>query len=145
MSNPTCRLCGREIPPEKRITIEGKQDICYDCYKQQAPMVCVDFDGVLAQYDGWKGPDHLGDPIPGIRIFLSGLKEMGFCITILTTRKTQKVNHWILTHRLADYIDHVTNKKPPAKAYIDDRGICFKGDFSEVIARLKGFKPWWEK
>lgn len=24
----------------------------------------VDLDGSLAYYDGWKGPDHIGDPIP---------------------------------------------------------------------------------
>lgn len=24
----------------------------------------VDLDGTLAVYDGWKGPDHIGEPIP---------------------------------------------------------------------------------
>ena len=24
----------------------------------------VDLDGTLAQYDGWKGPEHIGPPIP---------------------------------------------------------------------------------
>jgi len=26
----------------------------------------VDLDGTLAHYDGWKGVDHIGEPIPGI-------------------------------------------------------------------------------
>jgi hypothetical protein len=26
--------------------------------------VGVDLDGTLAYYDGWKGPEHVGDPIP---------------------------------------------------------------------------------
>ena len=26
--------------------------------------VGVDLDGTLAQYDGWKGVDHIGDPVP---------------------------------------------------------------------------------
>lgn len=24
----------------------------------------VDLDGTLAEYDGWKGPDHIGAPVP---------------------------------------------------------------------------------
>lgn len=24
----------------------------------------VDLDGTLAEYDGWKGPEHIGEPIP---------------------------------------------------------------------------------
>lgn len=24
----------------------------------------VDLDGTLAKYDGWKGPEHIGEPIP---------------------------------------------------------------------------------
>ncbi len=26
----------------------------------------VDLDGTLAQYDGWKGPEHIGAPIPAM-------------------------------------------------------------------------------
>lgn len=26
--------------------------------------VGVDLDGTLAHYDGWRGPDHIGDPVP---------------------------------------------------------------------------------
>jgi hypothetical protein len=28
--------------------------------------IAVDFDGTLARYDGWFGPDHLGEPIPAM-------------------------------------------------------------------------------
>lgn len=27
----------------------------------------VDLDGTLAHYDGWKGPDHIGEPVPEMR------------------------------------------------------------------------------
>lgn len=30
------------------------------------PWIGVDFDGTLAHYDGWKGEDHLGEPIPAM-------------------------------------------------------------------------------
>ncbi|MDD3655016.1 MAG: HAD family hydrolase, partial [Desulfotomaculaceae bacterium] len=125
--------------------IEGQQDMCYDCYKQQAPTVCVDFDGVLAQYDGWRGPDHLGKPMPKVGDFLADLNSLGYRVVVLTTRQPFAVTNWLIRHKMAGFVDTITNTKPPAKAYIDDRGICFRGDFSEVVAKLRGFKPWWGK
>lgn len=32
--------------------------------KEHKGWVGVDLDGVLARYDGWKGPDHIGEPVP---------------------------------------------------------------------------------
>jgi hypothetical protein len=26
--------------------------------------IAVDLDGTLAQYNGWKGPEHIGEPVP---------------------------------------------------------------------------------
>jgi len=47
--------------------------------------VCVDLDGVLAQYDGWKGVEHIGDPIPGAVQFTKKLQEVAR-VVIFTTR-----------------------------------------------------------
>ena len=33
------------------------------------PIVCVDLDGVLNDYDGWKGADYFHPPRPGAREF----------------------------------------------------------------------------
>ena len=38
----------------------------------------------------------------------------------------------------------VTDKKPPAFAYIDDRAICFEGDFLRTLDKLGEFKAHWE-
>lgn len=43
---------------------------------------------------------------------------------------------------LDDLVDWVTRQKPPALAYIDDRGICFKGDFWATLWQLKRFAPY---
>ena len=59
-----CKKCGNEITPEKQITIAGQEDLYYTCYKLQPKTVCVDFDGVLAQYTEWKGPDYMGGRCP---------------------------------------------------------------------------------
>lgn len=47
--------------------------------------VLVDVDGVLAQYDGWKGLEHFGDPIHGAVEFTKKLSEK-YEVCIFTTR-----------------------------------------------------------
>jgi hypothetical protein len=65
-----CANCGKEIPPEHRVDVKEFENLCYPCYKLKPKHVCVDFDGVLAEYTGWKGPDHLGAPRAGAKHFL---------------------------------------------------------------------------
>jgi hypothetical protein len=48
-------------------------------------------------------------------------------------------------HSLRRYIDLVTDTKPPAVAYIDDRGIRFNGNFDAVFEELLNFKVFWER
>ena len=48
--------------------------------------VCVDFDGCLAEYDGWKGATVLGEPLPGAKEFMEMLHGMGIEVVIYTCR-----------------------------------------------------------
>lgn len=46
----------------------------------------VDLDGTLAYYDGWKGPNHIGEPVP---LMLNRVKRMladGKDVRIFTAR-----------------------------------------------------------
>lgn len=106
------------------------------------PTVCIDFDGVLNVYDGnyHAGPVH--PPAPGVRQFLETLGER-YLPVILTARDTSEVWEWLERHALEGLVDGVTNEKPPAIAYIDDRGICHDGDFSRTLALLEVFQPHW--
>jgi hypothetical protein len=36
---------------------------------------------------------------------------------------------------------HFSTQKPPAHVHLDDRCICFTGEFP-IIEELKAFKPW---
>lgn len=54
--------------------------------------VAVDLDGVLASYDGWKGIECIGDPIPGALEFVGNLLAEGFRVIIFTTRTNAWVN-----------------------------------------------------
>lgn len=56
------------------------------------PTVAVDLDGVLASYDGWKGVDIIGDPIPGAQDFIGCLLSSGLRVIIHTTRTNAWVN-----------------------------------------------------
>lgn len=98
--------------------------------------VCVDLDGVLAQYDHWRGIHHIGDPIPGAVEFTYELGKLARVI-ILTCRckgdgpgrnddpvmLAGLVSAWLTKHGF--YFDevYIGQGKPVAAAYIDDRAI----------------------
>lgn len=97
--------------------------------------VCVDLDGVLAKYDGWKGVEHIGDPIPGAVEFTKELSKIGD-VVIFTTRCNPEVNKpekaHLLVNRVEAWLDehgfeyaHVYAGvgKPIAVAYVDDRAV----------------------
>jgi len=111
----------------------------------ERPTVCVDLDGVLNTYDGWRGPDHYPPPRPGARDFLEQLFLRGYRVVILTTRDIDKTWTWLREHDMGLFVAYVTNEKPPAVAYIDDRAIRFRGDFEATLAELEGFRAHWEQ
>lgn len=118
--------------------------------------IAVDLDGVLARYDGWRGVDHIGEPLPGAAEFLRRLKAMGARVVIYTTRTnadpavserresvemlTQRVRLWLDAHGLPYDEIYVGQGKPLASAYVDDRAVpCLPqiaGSFAYEIALL---------
>ena len=45
-----------------------------------------DLDGTLAEYDGWKGSDHIGKPIKPMCDLMKKIREEGTKVKILTAR-----------------------------------------------------------
>lgn len=107
------------------------------------PTVCLDLDGVLNLYDGWRGEDHFADPREGAQEFLQAL-SLRHRVVILTTRDSGKVWTWLRRHRLSLDVDEVTDRKPPAVVYVDDRAVCFDGSFDGLAERIAAFKAHWE-
>jgi phosphomevalonate kinase len=109
------------------------------------PLVCVDFDGTIAKYDGWKGVDNFGEPIPGAREGLNWLRDKGFQICVWTTRGNKdKIWDWLEDNQMPfDYIndapvfDHQNPGKPPAKYFIDDRAVRFEGSWLRVRRQIE--------
>lgn len=46
----------------------------------------VDLDGTLAQYDGWRGVDHIGDPVPVMKFRVLKWLSEGKDVRIFTAR-----------------------------------------------------------
>ena len=106
--------------------------------------VAVDFDGVINKYKGWNGENDLSVPQSGVKYFLEELNKE-YSVIIFTVRDTENVKKWLKKYGLDKYVIHVTDMKPKAIAYIDDRAITYKGNYSEVLKELEEFKTWWEK
>jgi len=98
--------------------------------------VCVDLDGVLAVRDYSGSLLEIGEPVDGAIEFCRDLSEFAD-ILVLTSRLSgqgdagrkrekleQRIRDW-LDEQGFDYSDVWTGRgKPPAHAYIDDRGVA---------------------
>jgi hypothetical protein len=108
------------------------------------PIVCVDLNGVLDGYAGWQGADHFDPPRAGARSFLEALRERGYRIVIFTTRYAPDVRSWLDVNGLGDLVDEVTDRKPAAHVFVDDRAVCFRGDFDATLRDIDAFSAHWE-
>ena len=108
------------------------------------PNICVDFDGVLNNYKGYKGSDELYEPSTGAKEFLQKLSEK-YTVIILSARTPAKIYDWLIEHDLSQYVCDVTRTKPGAIAYIDDRALRFDGNYDKVLYELERFQAHWEK
>lgn len=90
--------------------------------------IAVDFDGVLHGYSrGWQGGVIYDPPKPGAGDALALLHQR-FDLVIFTAREEathEQVWAWLHKYNLAAFIKEVTNRKPMAAVYIDDRAIRF--------------------
>jgi hypothetical protein len=108
--------------------------------KKRKPRVCLDLDGVLAQYSGWEGLDQIGPPIPGALDFAWELAEIAD-IVIFTSRcsldaggeaPTTRLSPRQLRIKIIDWLEkykfpytdvYAGQGKPRASAFIDDRAV----------------------
>ncbi len=127
--------------------------------------ICLDFDGVIHRYDsGWEGADQISDlPVEGA---IEGLHRL--CddpeieVVIHSARSAQPggitamkewLEYWEGVWREHNHIALTDGRwltercqfpknKPAAIVYINDRGINFDGDWSQITTELKNYKPW---
>jgi hypothetical protein len=112
---------------------------------ENMPIACIDFNGVLDTYQGWRGDKHFDAPRPGAREFLSDLGARGLRVVIFTTRYAPDVWQWLAEHGLDGLVADVTDRKPAAHVFVDDRAVCFRGDFSSTLREVDNFTAHWEE
>jgi adenylylsulfate kinase len=113
-----------------------------------ARTLAVDFDGVIANYDGYKGPGVLGSPREDVRLALHTLRREGWKIVIHTTRSWAEIESYLQQHdipfdeynRNSDYT--TGGQKPVADVYWDDRAVCYSGDATQDLERIRNFRTW---
>ena len=88
----------------------------------------VDLDGTLARYDGWRGLDHVGRPVPVMLARVRHWLEEGYTVKILTARAGEgnagilPVKKWLAENGLPDL--EVTDRKDFAMIELwDDRAV----------------------
>lgn len=102
--------------------------------------VCVDLDGTLAEYTGWRGPEHIGPPLVGAQQLIARLMDAGLRVIIHTCRANPidpttgcprdvevfrlALSNWWCDNGFPPGLELWTGVgKPVAEAYIDDRAI----------------------
>jgi hypothetical protein len=123
--------------------------------KKEFKDIIFDFDGVIHQYSGWKGPEVIdGEPVPGIKEAIQEIRKE-YRVVIYSTRcnsgdmlrcnKTSgqvAIERWLLENDIK--VDEIVNKKVPALLSIDDRTICFDGNSAGLLKKIKKFKVWYK-
>jgi len=110
--------------------------------------VAVDFDGVIADYDGYKGPGVLGAPRLDVISAMCTLQREGWKIVINTTRGEAEIAAYLKQHgiphdeinRNSDYT--TAGPKPVADVYWDDRALCYSGDAARDLDLIRNFRTW---
>ncbi len=107
-------------------------------------LICIDLDGVLNLFDEWKGSEYFHPPRPGAADFLERLNTAGFKVAVFTVRWHEWARTWLEENGLSQYVEIVTNRKIAAHVYLDDRAVCFEGDFNEAYKKILNFRTFWE-
>jgi hypothetical protein len=93
--------------------------------RSEAMLVAVDLDSVLLYHEPADGDYRLGRVLPlGLKL-CKLLKSRGYQVVVLTARKGL-YNHGRIFEHLRSRgfpVDRVTNRKPPADAYFDDKAF----------------------
>jgi len=121
-------------------------------FENSPPILAVDLDGTILNYEGFYGEDKFGHRLSGIAAELEKVREAGWKVVIWTCRPvTAKLKAHLAKNKIPyDYInDHPWNgdKKPRkihATVYLDDKGMSFDGKIGRLAERIVNFTPWWK-
>jgi hypothetical protein len=110
--------------------------------------IAVDFDGVIAEHDGWRGIGVLGAPRSDVVKALDTLRSEGWKVVVYTTRGQEEIAAYLAKFAIPhDEINHnsdyrTSGAKPVADVYWDDRAVRYSGDAQKDIDTIRNFRTW---
>jgi hypothetical protein len=115
--------------------------------------ICVDFDGVVHGYSrGYQGGAIYDPPVPGAIEALKSLRTLEPVVICTAREDLRAVAEWLDSHGVPTVVDGVlsrphfwngrgeilvTNRKLPARVYVDDRALLFTGSWPDTLARIE--------
>ena len=108
------------------------------------PAISIDLDGVLDNYTRYED-NSIPKIRQGAKEFIQKLNESGYNLVLFTNRKPLSASKWLIENDLDKYFSDVTNIKPMAIIYIDDRALKFEGDYNKTLNQIKDFNVYWKK
>lgn len=126
-----------------------------NCKTETMPKtICIDIDGTIVHYTDWVDEKHFGKVLSGAPEATQQLHRKGWYIIIYTTRADKKTTGKFLSDN-GFYFDSINENpyqpenakggKPIADIYVDDRAICFNGNWEDTLKEIDNFKPWEER
>ena len=107
--------------------------------------ILIDLDGVLNEYGKEKFDENfIPDIKQGAFEFIETLSKSAE-LYLFTTRNLMLSTKWLIKYNLDKFFKDVTNIKIPSYLYIDDRTICFKGDYKRTLDEITNFKVYWKE
>lgn len=106
--------------------------------------ILIDLDGVLNQYG--KEPfdeNYIPEIKKGAKEFVEELSKNAD-LYLFTSRNLILSAKWLFENKLDKYFKDITNVKLPSYLYIDDRCICFKGEYEQTLQEVNQFKVYWK-
>jgi adenylylsulfate kinase len=123
-------------------------DLMPDLHMHSSRTIAVDFDGVIADYAGWRGRNVLGSPRSDVVQALRDLKAEGWMVIVHTTRYKHDILEYLRSNSIPyDDINKsgsncVVGCKPRANVYWDDRALKYSGNARNDIDLIRNFCTW---
>lgn len=99
-------------------------------------IICIDFDGVIRDNTNDTQVEYMQtSPIDGSFRSIKKLESQGYTVIIFSARDQDSIYQWLKAYYPPEYgkIPEITNVKPPAIAYIDDRAIRFENNWASIL------------
>jgi hypothetical protein len=116
--------------------------------EDRQPTIAVDFDGVIADYEGWEGTGAPGPPRTDVIEALKVLRAEGWKIVVHSCRASAEITSYLLANNIPfDEINKNSSRpsggsKPAATVYWDDRAFYYSGNARNDLEKIRNFRTW---